>query len=223
MELDELKTAWQSLDRRLEQQTALNLQVLKERKLEKTQHGLRPLIWGQALQIAFGALLALASGSFWVDHRHMPHLLIAGLVMHLYGIAMIVFGARMQHLIHHIDFGAPVVEIQQRLAALRRFYVVGGLWIGLPWWVLWIPLVMMVLMGAFGADLYANAPRVVHANIGVGLLGWALTLLFTSWVKRFPRFAQRVEHALAGTSLNTVQQRLNEIAEFAKEHGHPDL
>jgi hypothetical protein len=223
MELDELKTAWQSLDRRLEQQTALNLHLLKERKLEKTQHGLRPLIWGQAIQIAFGALLALASGSFWVDHRHIPHLLIAGVVMHLYGIAMIVFGARMQHLIHQIDFGAPVVEIQQRLALLRRFYVRGGLWIGLPWWVLWVPLAMMLFMGAFGADLYARIPRVVNLNLVVGLLGWALTLLFAAWVKRFPRFAERLERALAGTSLNKVQQRLNEIDAFTKEHGHPGL
>ncbi len=223
MELDELKTAWQSLDRRLEQQTALNLHLLKERKLEKTQHGLRPLVWGQAIQIAFGALLALASGSFWFDHREVPHLLIAGLVMHLYAIAVIAFGARMQYLIHHIDFGAPVVEIQQRLTTLRRFYVVGGLWIGLPWWMLWVPLVMMVFMGLFGADMYAKVPSVVHINLAAGALGWALTLVFARWVKRYPTFAGRLERSLAGTSLNKVQQRLDEIAAFAHEHGHPDL
>ncbi len=46
MELDDFKQAWQSLDRRLEQQHVLNLQLFKDGKLDETRRGLRPLKLG---------------------------------------------------------------------------------------------------------------------------------------------------------------------------------
>jgi hypothetical protein len=44
MELDELKHAWKTLDRRLEQQNALGLQMLRDGRLERARRGLRPLM-----------------------------------------------------------------------------------------------------------------------------------------------------------------------------------
>ena len=51
MELDELKTAWQSLDRRLQQQNALNFQLLRSHRVDAMRRGLRPLTrFSSALQ-----------------------------------------------------------------------------------------------------------------------------------------------------------------------------
>ena len=33
----------------------------------------------------FGTLIAIWAGSFWVDHHDVPHLLIAGLIVHAAG------------------------------------------------------------------------------------------------------------------------------------------
>ena len=54
MEADELKSAWQSLDRRLSQQNDIQLALLRDHKLERARGGLRPLIVGQVLQMLLG-------------------------------------------------------------------------------------------------------------------------------------------------------------------------
>ncbi len=217
MELDDFKSAWQALNQKLDQQTALNLQLLRESRAEKARHGLRPLAWGQAIQMTLGALLILFSAGFWSNHRQVPHLLFTGLLMHAYGLAMVLFGVRMQVLIVRIDFGAPVLDIQKQLAQLRRFYVVGGLWIGLPWWLLWIPFMVMVF-GSLGVDIYARAPQIITINVAACLVGLILTLLFIWWSKGRPKLAKMLENSAAGTSLNKAQRLLDEIARFE----HPD-
>lgn len=218
MELDDLKTAWQALNANLVRQNALNLALLRERKLETARHLLRPLAWGQSLQMAAGALLALASGAFWVAHRSVPHLLVCGLLMHAYGLVLILFGARMHVLLGRLDFGGPVLELQRRLAELRRFYGRGGLWIGLPWWVLWMLLLEMVFVAAFGADLYANlAPKVVAWQFAAGFAGWGLSLAFAAWARRHPRLGPGLARAAEGPSLTRAQAALDELSRFESE------
>jgi serine/threonine-protein kinase len=217
MELDDLKATFQDLNARLDRQNALNLSLLRENRQEKARHGLRPLAWGQALQMAAGALLVLGSASFWWNHRDVPHLLATGLLFHAYGLALILCGVRMQVLLHRVDFGAPVVEIQKQLARLRRFYVVGGLWIGLPWWLLWMPFMAMVFMGLFGVDMYVNAPQMVGINLAVGLTGLLLTWLFHRWAQGRPSLARKLSDSIAGTSLTRVQGLLDEISRFERE------
>jgi hypothetical protein len=79
MELDDLKTAWQTLDRRLDAQTALNLHIFKDGKLDKARRGLQPLAWGQALQILCGVALIVWAVPFWSAHLDVSHLLLAGI------------------------------------------------------------------------------------------------------------------------------------------------
>ena len=113
MELDDMKAAWQTLDRRLDGQAALNLHLFKQGKLDRLRRGLRPLVWGQAVQIVVGTLIAIWAGSFWVDHHDVPHLLIAGLIVHAAGISMIALGALVLALIACIDYSTPVLTIQR--------------------------------------------------------------------------------------------------------------
>lgn len=217
MELDDLKATFQTLNANLERQNALNLALLRESRKEKARHGLRPLVWGQALQMGLGLLLALVSAGFWTTHRQVPHLLLTGLLLHAYGLVMILFGARMQVLLHRVDFGAPVLEIQKRLARLRRFYVVGGLWIGLPWFLLWLPFMTMVFMGLFGADLWVNAPGLFISGFVIGVGGLVLTLVFHRWAQGRPTLARKWADALAGASLTRAQRLLDELADFERE------
>lgn len=56
MELDEMKLAWRALDQRLEQQHAMHVQIFRDLRTDAARRGLRPLMWGQALQMVVGAL-----------------------------------------------------------------------------------------------------------------------------------------------------------------------
>lgn len=218
MELDDLKGAWQTLDRRLQQQHDLNLQLFRQGKLERMKSGLRPLFWGQVLQMLFGAAIVLWAGASWPGHRDVPHVLVAGLLVHAYGIAVIIAGGLVLGHMAQIDHAAPVLAIQKQLAKVRALYVRGGMLVGLSWALIWIPM-LMLLVANLGGDLYAHAPSVVWIGGGVGIAVLLATLWFHHWSRHpsRPRLAKAMEASVTGGSLRKAQAQLDEIARFEQE------
>lgn len=224
MELDDMKASWQLLDRRLQRQEALQLQLLTDRRLTGVRRSLRPLFWGQLVQLlVFGVPFVLLAAALWIDAGStaapLPWpTLVAGIVVHAYGAAVIALSGGTLGMIHRIDYAAPVVDIQKQLGKLRRFHVVNGLLAGLPWWFLWMP-VLMVLAGLGGADLYARAPSVVWVGMGIGIAGLLGTWWFHHWSRspRRPRLARAMRDGATGGSLRRAQGLLDEIERFARE------
>lgn len=225
MELDELKQAWQTLDRRLQQQNAMQFQLLREKRIDRMKSSLRPLLWGQIVQILFGAWMILMGVNVWVSHRDVPHLLIAGLVMHVYGVATVIAGGVVCNGIARIDHAAPVLELQRRLARLRRNYVISGLCVGLPWWLMWVPFIMTLAMSAAGIDIYAVAnassplANWLNMSVAVGVLGLFGTWVFHRWSRNPSRaaFAKKFDDSLVGGSLLKAQAELDSLKAYAEE------
>jgi len=215
MELDELKHAWKTLDRRLEQQNALGLQLLRDGRLERAQRGLRPLVWGQAIQMLIGGAGALLFAPIWIAYRHEPAVLLAGLVMHAYCLGLIAFGIVMQAKIARIDYAAPVLAIQRQLLDLRRTYIVGGMLIGLPWWFLTAPLLVALSQGA----ILERAPSVIWLQLAIGAAGLLATWWFHRWANRPQRaaFGRKLDDGAAGGSIRRAQAALDELAAFERE------
>src|SRR5690349_111933 len=114
-ELDDLKIAWKELER----QNALTLREIPQNKLGRFRSGLRPLVFGQTLQLILGAVITIVSANFWVGHLNQLHLLLSGLFLHAYGILFIAFAGRDLIMIRQIDYAAAIVVIQKQLAELR--------------------------------------------------------------------------------------------------------
>ncbi|MEO6172387.1 MAG: serine/threonine protein kinase [Arenimonas sp.] len=216
MELDELKIAWQNLDRRLEAHMAMNQQELLKEKISKSHRKLSTLKWGQAIQMIAGSVIALMAIAFWNANQNIPHLFYAGLSLHIYGVALIIFGGVMQGLMSRIDYSAPVLEIQKQLAKTRRVYVIVSSSLGLIWWLLWIPLMMLFFAWAFGADIYTNAPGMILSWLATGVAGLLGSLGFMLWASKRPGLSEKLERSAAGNSLNQAQKFLDEIAQFEK-------
>ncbi|MGH8080081.1 MAG: hypothetical protein ACREP7_05860, partial [Lysobacter sp.] len=133
MELDDIKLAWQELDRKLDRQYTMDLLRFREERGQRMKSGLRPLVWGQALQMLFGLVCIVWGTLFWLHHLGTAHLVAIGLIVQVYGIALIGCGGAMQGLIASTDYTAPVMTIQKRLASLRKTYICTGLAVGLAW------------------------------------------------------------------------------------------
>jgi hypothetical protein len=215
MELDDFKTAWQTLDRRLDAQTALNLHIFKDGKLDKARRGLRPLFVGQLLQMLFGLAFILLAGMLWSGKPDALPVILAGITLHAYGVACIITAGITLGRIQHIDYSSAVVDIQKQLARARTAYIYSGMIAGLPWWFLWVP-ILMVLSGLSGANLYAQAPDLVWIGLGIGAAGLLGTWWFHRWSRQpsRPRMAKMVEDNVAGGSLTKAQNVLDEIARF---------
>ncbi|MBP6251325.1 MAG: hypothetical protein KA387_01145 [Rubrivivax sp.] len=215
MELDDFKTAWQALDQRLARDHALHTRLHRERRLDKARAGLRPLFWGQLLQMLFGLAFIGLAASLWMTGPTDWPTIAAGVAVHAYGVACIVMAGVVLGGLGRLDYAAPVLEIQKQLARVRKTYVLSGMVAGLPWWFLWV-LVLMVLVGLEGGNLYAGAATFVWTGLGIGMAGLAGTAWFHRWTRsgQRPRLAQAMNDAVTGHSLRQAQAQLEEVLRF---------
>ncbi len=219
MELDDFKSAWQTLDQRLQLNNALKLHELRERTLAKTRSSLRPLFWGQIAQILLlGVPAILLAVLLWMSKPAFASVIVAGVALHAYGVLTIIGAGVVLGQLAKIDHSAPVVEIQKQLARTRTLYVRSGMICGLPWWFLWV-LLLMVLAGLGDVDLLARAPLMVWGGLGVGVLGLLLTFQLHRWVRRPERahFGRIMDDSLTGSSLREAIAQLQEVQRFEQD------
>lgn len=218
MELDHFKSAWQTLDRRLQRDHALQLEDLRERKLDKARDSLRPLFWGQVAQILFGIPFILLAAWLWMSQPAHASSIVAGVLVHAYGLLTIIGAGVVLGQIGKIDHAKPVLDIQKQLLRARTLYIRSGMLAGLPWWFMWIA-ILQVLAGLGDVDLLAKAPSLVWIGYGIGSAG----LLATWWFHRRARrpehaeFGRKIDDSLTGGSLRKALAQLDELKRFEQE------
>ena len=222
MELDDLKTAWRELDRRLDTSLALNLDVLKELKLDKTQSALHRLVVALQFELFQGVLATLLLGYFLAGHIHAAKFAVPAIVLHAVAVLTIVAAVRQLALIGGMDYSAPVVAMQHQLAELRSLRIRTNRWLLLLSPLLWTPLAIVCAEGMFGFDIYREFGLLwVGLNLAVGLAVIPLAI----WVAH--RYAERLGRSrilkhladdLAGRSLTMAMAHLEEIARFEEEN-----
>jgi hypothetical protein len=220
MELDEMKLAWQQLDRRLAEQTSLQRLIHRGQGMDRLRRGLRPLVWGQSVQIAFGVAAMLWGISFWTTHPGVLHQMVCGIVVQLFGILVIAFAGRLLFQLQSIDYAAPVLEIQRRLARLRAwrvrveaplFAVLGS--------VVWVPAVLMLIQYDFdrsGDDYWNHAPELAGHLVFSGMISLLLVLL-AYWLLRRAGLRGWLENNFVGSAMRKAETMLEEIARFERE------
>jgi hypothetical protein len=219
MELDDLKHAWKRMDRRLEQQHEIQMQLHRETRLERVGRSLRPLVWGQRLQILFGIAMILLGVNAWRNDIDSIALIVAGIALHVYGVATIIAAGIMLGQLRRIDHAAPVLAIQKQLARLRRIYVISGMAVGLTWWLLWVPSAMAFFYWLFGIDIHHHMKPMIYGGLIGGVIGMLATGWFHRWARRPERaaFGKAWDDSLTGASLRKAGAVVDELAQFERE------
>jgi hypothetical protein len=220
MELDEMKQAWLTLNHQLARQQTLNWQIFRSNQMERLRRGVRPLAWGQSMQIVLGIAIALWGISFWSTHLHIWQAMACGIAMQAFGTLAIIFPARVLSLVLVIDYAAPVLDIQRRVAQLRAwrvkveapvFAVLGSL--------IWIPAMLMLIQ--YGADRVGVNPwSEMSGSVLWLLLCGVISLVVVGLVYALLRwlgYGRRLEDSFAGTSVKRAEAMLEEIARFERE------
>ena len=217
MELDDMQLAWQTLDRRLEQQHAMQLSLFRDTKLSKVRSGLRLLRSGQVIQIACGAILMLLFAPFWVEHLDVPHLVVYGVLLHAYGLMFVLFASRSLDLIGRIDYAAPVLEIQKQLESLRAWRLRSEIWFGITGCFIWVPL-MLVIFYWLGADIWVHKPQVVGWLVVSSAVALAALIGIVAALRHpaLAKLKQSLDASTVGRSVRRAQAALDEIAQFER-------
>ncbi len=219
MEMNELKQAWHAMNQRLEQQERMGGGLIRDLRLDKARGHLRPLMWMQVLQAAFGIGLIALGAACWTSNTHVPGLLVSGLLVHAFGLAHVIFAVITVVLIRQIDYAAPVLVIQRRLARLLRVHGLNTVICGWVWWIMWIPVVVAFAgIGGYPAD--ADTPAWIWASLAIGVVGLVGTWLFQAW--RLRRDTGRADnegpaHCDGSDGIRRSQRLLAELADFEQE------
>ena len=145
--------------------------------------------------------------------------MVPALLMHAYGLLFVLFAARTLSLIGRIDYAAPVLHIQRRLAELRRWRTrVEWPLFGIVGCFIWIPL-MLVIFSVLGTDVWVLHPKLVYWNVACGFGCLGLLCGIAHWMRH--RGGERaravIQNSRAGHSIRKVQEALDEIACFEQE------
>jgi hypothetical protein len=218
MELDELKASWQSLDRRVSQLHALNLALLTDVQRRKARWRLLPVFVGALCSIGVGGWLVSVFARFWLAHLDTPSAVIAGLALHAGSIGLVIVGVMQLLIVTRVNFAQPVLTIQRYLALLQTWEARSFHWAWLACWLLWPALLVAGAMAMAGVDLWARAPGVVLVNIGAGVGGALLSVMFHRLARRpGGRVGQWVDSVLTNQSIKRAKAALDEIDRFARE------
>lgn len=216
MEHDDLKSAWQSLEARMARSDAVQLALLRETRMNRARGHLRMLKLGHWLQCALGLGLIALGVACWTRNTDVPGLLAAGLALHAFGVLNILGGTLTLVLAARVDYSAPVLTIQRQLAALLRAYALNATVCGLPWWIMWLPVVVAVA-GLGDVPRGAGTPGWIVWSLAISAIGLVVTWLYGL------RHRRRLLRTDAGTStscgdgadgIRRSQRVLAEIAEF---------
>lgn len=217
MELDELKASWQRLDNRVQELTLINRGLMIDTAVRKARWRLAPLIMGAAVGAFIGAVFALLSVVYIIDHLDSTAALMAGGFFCTMSLAFFVVHMGRLNLARQIDFTRPVLQIQRSLASLQR-------WEGWSFHAVWVTCCVLplgVLNGAAialrGAVLWQHAPGWLLGNILVWLaFGFGPLLLYLGSRRRQGKIAARMDKFLSSQSIASARAAIDEIDEFAR-------
>jgi hypothetical protein len=218
VDLDQFKQAWQRLDRRLTAQHAMAFGAFRTAHLRSMRWRLWPLYGGQFVQLALGVVMMAVGVAGWWGFARVPHLVVAGALVHAYGVALVIAAGRTVWFLSRIDYAAPVIEIQQEIGRVRAWYMRCGFWLGQAWWFIWMPC-LMVFAAMAGFDVWHRAPKVLGLGAAIGFAGMLLTI-GASRLSRRPGWhwlSAMNEDAMAGASLRRARAVLEEIRRFEDE------
>lgn len=191
----------------LEQQELAGRLLLTRRQLmERVENSLRPLFRGQILQVLIGVALIALGVQSWARNTHVPHRLICGLIVHVYGVALIGCAAHVCTKTKRIDYAQRVDQVRSGLDAARKAYLRVSPFAGFPWWLMWIPASV-----AMGFDIVLH-PNSLIPSLIVGVVG----LVASIWLYRHVQdpenpAAEKWKKSFAGKSIAAADQALREI------------
>lgn len=221
MELDDLKQRWVEYDAKLEKSIRLNTRLLRESGLARVDAALKPLSRGIALEGILNLPAVLLLGSFLGDHISEPRFAAPAALLLACSIAILNAGIRQFVTLRTLDYGAPVLAIQKRLAALRVSRIRTTKWILLAAPLLWTPLLIVSIKGLLGVDPYAFLEgKWLAANLLFGLVFlvgmlWLSQHLAGRWERS--RVVRGLANAIAGHGLVAASGALDEIERFERD------
>ena len=154
MEAIELQEILNAYDNKLDKTLSLNMSSLEELQLEKPKKNIKKLLLYRVFETVSFIFLTIFTGWFIADNWGQTHLVISGIIVHVFAIVALVGSIGQIVLLKQIDYSKPVVEIREKIERVNAhgLLFVKLIFLSVPvWWAYAIVAVDLFM----GFDLYA--------------------------------------------------------------------
>ncbi|MTI20987.1 hypothetical protein E1176_08130 [Fulvivirga sp. RKSG066] len=219
MELEEIKSIWQSYEKKLDRNYQLNLELLRRTNLDKAKSKIRKLTWMTGITLAFYVMVTFFFVVFAIGNSSSIPIAASSGLLALWTLLISIAAVHELELISRLDYGAPVAELQKRLSHLKLVII---RYMRLAVWIfpLYMVFVVMFFKVIFGVDIVAVADT--------SWLLWQLPVMFlfalgALWAhkKLSPKNAEKpwMNKLLSGNGSQITEALifLKEIDEFERE------
>jgi hypothetical protein len=220
--LEELRNEWSDHSRRLDERLRLSAHLLRDDWIERQ----RERVWklgpfgkfSMAVWIATTVLLGLFLGT----HVNQPALFVTALVLEVWVITTGIAQVHQKQALRNLDFGLPLLELRARVESLRIARICSfnlAFLTGQIVW--WIPFVVVVA-GAFGANLYLSPQFRAYAawNIAFGIAFIPLAIwLSRRYGERLSRssIVRHIADSIAGRDIAAARDVLEKLRRFGSD------
>ena len=220
--LEELRDEWSDHSRRLDERLRLSAHLLRDDWIERQRERVWKLGPFGKFSMAVWIATTLLLGLFLGTHVNQPALFVTALILDIWVIVTGIAHLHQQQAVRNLDFGLPLLELQARVESIRiariRFFNFAFLTGQIVWW---IPFVVVVA-GAFGANLYLSPQFRAYAawNIALGIAFIPLAI----WISR--RYGERLSRSsivrhitdsIAGRDIAAAREYLEKLRRFASD------
>ncbi len=190
-----------------QQELAGRILLTRRTLIERVERSLRPLFRGQLLQIVAGIVLIAVGAQCWAPNTQVPHLLACGVIVHLYGLFMIIAGAVVAVRIKRIDYSLELIAIREKIEGVRTLRLWLGPFLGFAWWLIWLP-----LFAAAGFDEVVTYRNSLVPSLIVGVVGIVVSsILYWRALSGTTESVQKWRLKLASKSVQTALKELDAI------------
>ena len=218
IDLEKMQGAWRQHGQRLDASLSLDIAGVRQRLKLGTRFAFKRHLQWLAAEIIFGGATLIALLIFIVSQRGDLAYLAAALP--LLAIALFAFAVDIRHwqILSTLNLSAPIVQVRAVVDAVRARRLLVVKWLLLGSFLLWLPLIAVLLKAAFAVDLLRGLHiSVIAANLVLGVLLIPIGLLIFDWfTQRFghaPAFQRFVEDA-SGNSFSAARASFESEAKF---------
>ncbi len=220
MRLEDLQKTWASLDKKIERNWKLNLEIIRRSNLDKVKNKMNNLIWVKAATLAFYFLFSILFLMFSVNNWEVIHMAATGIVFAIWTISICVATIHELQLITNLDYSTPIPEMQKRLSAIRLMiirYLRLGVWIA----PLYFGFIILLFKLVWNIDIVAVGNQTWIASNFILSIGVFVPFAIWAHFKLSPKNAEkRWMNALLrgnGSQIVSALALTEEIERFEKE------
>jgi hypothetical protein len=217
MEVVELKKILEAYDNKLDKTLRLNMSSMKKLQLEKPQKSTNKILMYRVFEVVIFSFLAMFLGWYIANNWDQTHLVISGVIVHVFTLVVLVGSIGQVVLLRQIDFSKPIVEIRKKIELVNShgLLFIKLIFLSAPvWWSYAIVAIDFFL----GVDLYVHLePDFVVRYLVVNFLliiplVWVFNRL--SYKNLHIKWVRKTIGLFTGTKTMKALESLKDIEEF---------